>query len=251
MADNIYSTLLAQAQPSQQFSSLKTNKLYLGSTPKASSFNNVPQAASITNTAANTSDKARGGLNLGQTLALTSGALGMMGDFAQSRYSARALRAQANAYESQMGLNYEAYRTNAGYIAEQNFASVSRIISDYSAFEGQQKAAMGASGFDVSTGDQRIIKDTRDKMANEVYLANRSAQLEAFELWRSTEIENARLKAAAAMARSQAKYVKKMGKINLIAGAVNTAANVWSLGSYGRTGDVNVKGAKNADTSSR
>lgn len=203
--------------------------------------NNVPTAASNEVT---TKPYTNGGWNVGQTLALASGALGMMGDFVQSRYSARALRAQANAYEAQMPLNYESYRTNAGYTAEKNFASISRIISDYSSFEGEQKAAMAASGFDISTGDQRIIKDTRQKMANEVYLQNRSTYLESFELWRSTEIENARLKAAAEAARSQAKYVKKMGKVNLIAGAINTAANVWALGSYGKTGDVNVKGVK-------
>ena len=239
--NDIYSTLLAPTQPSQQFSALSSNKLQLDFTPKSFNANNIPPAASSDPTL---KPYTNGGLNTGQMLALASGALGMMGDLTQSKFSARALRAQANAYEAQMPLNYEAYRTNAEYMSERNFAAVSRIISDYASFEGEQKAAMGASGFDVSTGDQRIIKDTRQKMENEVYLQNRSTYLESFELWRSTEMENARLKAAADMARSQAKYVKKMGKINLISGAINTLANVWSLGSYGKTGDVNVKGVK-------
>lgn len=173
-----------------------------------------------------------GGWNVGMTSALLTGALGMMADYTQSRYNAKALRAQANAYEAQLPLNYEAYRTNVNYLSEENFANVSRIIDEYEALSGAQMAAMGASGFDVSTGDQRILKDTQQKMRNEVYLANRSTYLQSFEMWRSTMMEENRLLAAAASARSQAKYIKKMSKVNLISGAISTAAGVMAA-AYG------------------
>lgn len=199
----------------------------------------VPQAASNN---ATTKPYTNGALNTGQLFSLASGALGMMSDYTNSRYQARALNAQASTYDNQRFLNYEAYRTNIRYMAEENLANASRLIDTYYAFGGEQMAAIAASGFDISSGEQRIIKDTFQKMANELYLANRSNYLKSFELWRSTELENARLLAAAQSARSQAKYVKKMGKVNLIAGALGTAANVYSLGQSGRTRDIGVKG---------
>ena len=234
---NVAATVLAPAKYDQAYA-LAGNSVNLKNSmkpvypTKTGSAPTVPQAASVTNTAANTSDKARGGWNIGMTTALVTGALGMMADYTQSRYNAKALRAQANAYEAQIPLNYEAYRTNINYLSEENFANVSRIIDEYEALTGAQMASMGASGFDVSTGDQRIIKDTQQKMRNEVYLANRSTYLQSFEMWRSTMMEENRLLAAAASARSQAKYVKKMGKINLISGAVSTAAGVMAA-AYG------------------
>lgn len=183
-----------------------------------------------------------GGWNWGQTTALLSGALGMMANYTNSKYQARALNAQATSYLNQIPLNYEAYRTNVNYMSEENFANISKIISNYQSLQGEQMTTMGASGFDVSSGEHRIIKDTVDKMRIETYLANRSTYLQSFELWRSTEMENARLKAAAESARVQAKYTRKMGRINLIAGAVGTMANVYEAGSYGRTKDIGVKG---------
>lgn len=182
--------------------------------------------------------------NVGMTSALISGSLGMMADFTNSMYQARALRAQATSYEAQMPLNYAAYRQNVNYLAEENFHNVARTIKNYKDLEGAQMAAMGASGFDVSAGDQRIIDDTEQKMKNEVYLQNRTAYLHSFELWRSTEMENNRLKAAADMARVQAKYQKKMGRVNLAVGALSTFANVYSAAQGGRTADIDVRGVK-------
>lgn len=227
---------------------LNANKLNLNYTPtlqgsvdtwQSFSDRNMPQAASLD---PKTKPYTNGGWNVGMTTALVSGALGMMAGYTNSMYQSRALKAQANAYEAQIPLNYESYRTNVNYMAEENFANVSRIISEGKEFAGAQMASAAVSGFDVSTGEQRLVKDTYQKMANEAYLANRSTYLQSFELWRSTELENARLKAAADSARSQAKYMKRMGKINLIAGALGTIADVYSHGQSGRTKDVGVKG---------
>lgn len=182
--------------------------------------------------------------NAGMTSALVSGSLGMMSDFTNSMYKARALRAQATSYEAQMPLNYAAYRQNVSYLSEENFHNVARTIKNYKDLEGAQMTAMGASGFDVSAGDQRVIDDTEQKMKNEVYLQNRTAYLHSFELWRSTEMENNRLKAAANMARVQAKYQKRAGYIGLAAGALSTAAGVYSAANSGRTADIDVRGVK-------
>lgn len=195
--------------------------------PKSSS--SIPQAASN-----NSSIKpyTNGGWNVAQTSALISGALGMMADYTNSRYQSRALMAQATAYDNQIPLNYAAYRTNVNYLAERNFASVSKIIDEGNAFMGAQMAQIAGAGWDMSAGEQRIPKDTYGKMTSDIYLENRSAYLQSFELWRNTEMENARLLAAAASARSQAKYLKKVRKINLISGSVSTAAGVMAA-AYG------------------
>lgn len=199
----------------------------------------VPSAASNN---ASVKPMTNGALTTGQTLALAAGAMGIYSDYLGTKGQVASLKAQAKEYESQIPLNYAAYRNQVQYWSEENLANISRIRQEYEELSGQQMAAMGASGFDVSSGDQRILLDTALKAKNAIDLENRSTYLQSFELWRSTMIENSRLKAAAEMARSQAKYTKKMGKLNLVAGVIGTAANVLSLGSYGRTGDKNTKG---------
>ncbi len=170
--------------------------------------------------------------NVGMTSALVSGSLGMMSDFTNSIFQARAMNASATSLLAQRPLNYAAYRQNVNYAAEQNFAAVARTLSDANSMEGLQMAMMGASGFDVSAGDQRIIADTKEKAAHDIYLQNRSAYLQSFELWRSTEMENNRLLAAARMAKVQAKYAKRTAYTNLVSGAISTAAGVMSA-AYG------------------
>ena len=200
-----------------------------------------PQAASNN---ASVKPYTNGALTTGQMISLASGALGIYGDYLGTRGQVRALNAQARDYDQQRRLNYEAYRQNIGYMAEENLSNINRIRQEYEDFSGTQMAAIGASGFDVSAGEQRILQDTAIKARDAMDLENRSTYLQSFELARSTEIENTRLLAAAKMARSQAKYTKKMGKFNLISGVLSTVANSMALGSYGRTGDVNVKGVK-------
>jgi hypothetical protein len=221
--------------------------LYSGlfETPSLKSVSSVPTwQDSFPDAASNnpTIKPATNGVTAGQIIGLASDAMGIYGGYLGTRGQVRALKAQAREYETQMDLNYDAYRRNVGYLAEENLANVSRIQNEYQEMLGSQSAAMGASGFDVSAGEQRIFRDTEIKADEAKYLANRSTYLQSYELWRSTELENARLKAAAKMARSQAKYTKKMGKLNLVSGLLGAAANFISLGSYGKTGDVGVKG---------
>lgn len=184
------------------------------------------------------------GITAGQMISLASDALGLYGDYLGTRGQVRSLKAQAREYDNQRALNYAAYRRNVDYLAEENLADVSRIRAEYQDVTGTQLAAMGASGFDVSAGEQRVLADTQQKQRDAIYLANRTAYLQSYELWRSTELENARLKAAAQMARSQAKYTKRMGRIGLASGVLNAAANFINLGSYGGTGNVDVRGVK-------
>lgn len=219
------------------------NKLNLYSglfeTPSIPTFDGVDFNAASNNP---TIKPVTNGITSGQMIGLASDAMGIYGGYLGARGQVRALKAQAKEYETQMGLNYDAYRRNVNYLAEENLANVARIHSEYQDMLGAQSAAAGASGFDISAGEQRIFRDTEIKADQAKYLENRSTYLQSYELWRSTELENARLKAAAKMARSQAKYTKKMGKLNLLSGALGAAANFISLGSYGKTGDIGVKG---------
>lgn len=72
------------------------------------------------------------------------------------------------------------------------------IMAERDAFLGQQYAAMAFSGFaDVSSGDKRLINDTKRRTADYVEGLNSSAQLQAFENWRSSMLEANRLNYAA------------------------------------------------------
>ena len=194
----------------------------------------TPLAASVDPSVigtANTSDK-NPRINIGQATALASGALGIYGSYLEGKYNYKSYMAQAASYDQQRMLNYESYRHNINYMAEENLSNIAKLLEEGKDLSGAQMAAIGASGFDVSAGEQRILQDTEVKTRDAMYLANRSAYLQSFELARSTEIENTRLLAAAKMARSQAKFAKKMSKINMISGAINTAAGFIKAG-YG------------------
>ena len=185
-----------------------------------------------------------------QAATWASGMFGIAAQAVNDKAKYNSLNAQAKAYESQIALNNASYRNQIGYIAEQNFADVSRIISEYDEFQGQQMVAAGASGFDISAGEQRLTKDTTKKRNTAVDLRNRNAFNQSYEIYRSTMIENIRLQAAADMARRQAKFTRNMGYFNIAAGIVSTAAKAYQLNpSQKRTQDVDVKGVvKNANT---
>lgn len=169
------------------------------------------------------------GLNTGQYFTLASGAMGVMGNYIKSRYDAKALKAQAAAYEAQIPSNYAAYREQIEYMGEQNLYNVNEIRQQYDALFGEQVAQLGASGFDVSSGDERILADTESKKKDAIYLQNRSAYLQSFELWKDTMMENSRLEAAAKSSRAEAKYMKKMAKYDILSGILNTGAKVYGL----------------------
>lgn len=170
--------------------------------------------------------------NAGQTFALASGALGTMAGYTQSRYQAKALLAQADAYEAQRGLNYSAYRRNERYAGEEYLSQAENLVEQGKQLFGQQMAMLGGSGMDVSAGDQRILLDDAHKLDLDLFTLNRSAYLQSVESWTQTMIEDTRLIAAAKTARNEAKFVKKMAKWNLASGILSTAANVYSKG-YG------------------
>lgn len=234
----------AQKNVSAAFNFLKTTSnlpsTNVLSTPNTDvlSYNVVPQAASVNPTIKPYTN----GVTAGQMIGLASDAVGIYGSYLGTRGQVRALKAQAQEYDTQRMLNYDAYRQNVQYMAEENLYNIDRTNKEYQDVLAMQMVATGASGFDISAGEQQIFRDTEIKALDAMYLANREAYLQSFELWRSTELENARLKAAAQMARSQARYAKKMGKLNIFAGALGAAANFINLGSYGGTKDVGVRG---------
>lgn len=226
-------SLLRQTLPSTTFSAIDSNKLSLDFKPLPTaskidswgsfSDRNIPAAASLD---PKTKPYTNGGTS-SQTwqarLQLVSAGIEAGSQLIQGYSQSRALKARSRAMLSQTGFNYAAYRQENRYLTEENFSKVSQILNQSKELEGAQLTAMGASGFDISAGDQRIIADTKQKTAEDVNAANRTAYCTAFEMWRSTMMEENRLRAEAAMLRLQAKYVKRSSMI-AAAGTMVTGA---------------------------
>lgn len=170
------------------------------------------------------------GINYGQLFTAASGALGILSDYTQSRYNAKALLAQAKAYDTQRALNYDAYRRNERYSGEEYLSTAENLVEQGKQLFGQQISMMAGSGMDISAGDQRIFIDDAHKLDLDMFTLNRSAYLKSVESWHTTMIEDARLVAAAKTARSEAKYIKKMAKWNIASGILGTAASVYAQG---------------------
>lgn len=109
-------------------------------------------------------------------------------------------KAKASAYRSQARLVQQAAVQKNKYLNEEIGQQVWNIYDQSRALEGQQVAAMGASGFtDVSAGDKRLLRDTRLKTEAAVEGLNRSAYLQQFETNRAAAMEASRLEYAAKM----------------------------------------------------
>ena len=86
---------------------------------------------------------------------------------------------------------------------------------------GQQVAAMGASGFDVSSGDKRLIYDTYSKALAKEEGLNRSYMLQAFEDEMQTANDIAHYNMQAIMARTARKqYTGFRGATNIVTSAL-------------------------------
>ena len=90
-----------------------------------------------------------------------------------SRAQARALEARARSNMQQMDLNYAASRLQSKYWGEENLSKVSHILEEGKITIGEAMAGMGGSGFDVSAGDQRVLRYSGTETAKDIDAALR------------------------------------------------------------------------------
>lgn len=94
-------------------------------------------------------------------------------------------RANAKMAESQAKTNAELARLNFNrrtqYRNEELGQQVWNIAQQGRELAGAQNASMAASGFDVSTGDQRILTDTLQRNLDKISGVNRTYYLQQFE----------------------------------------------------------------------
>lgn len=199
------------------------------------SVSNVPLAASTNpsiGTVANTSDKKPliSSQTWGAITQLTAGGINAANALMQGNWTAKALRAQAKANLSQIGYNNEAMWRQQMYMAEENLSKQELLLQERDEMLGTQMAGIGASGFDISAGEQRILQDTTVKYGRDFDTQNRTVYCASVELERETMMENLRLETEAKLLKSQAKYAKKMARVSAIGSFVSGLAG--AAGSY-------------------
>ena len=214
------------------------------STPKATygdliaggqSISNIPTAASTNptiGTIANTSDKNPliSSQTWEATMQLTAGGINAANALMQGNWTAKALRAQAKANLTQIGYNNQALVRKKMYLAEENLSVQDALTQERNEMLGAQSAAIGASGFDVSAGEQRVFIDTEVKYGKDFDTNNRTTYCAAVEMERETMLENARLAYEAKLLKSQAKYAKKMARVSAVGSFISGLAR--ATGSY-------------------
>lgn len=95
-----------------------------------------------------------------------------------AKSSARMAESQAKANAD---LEYANLRRRTQYRNEELGQNVWNLARQGQELIGKQSAAMAASGFDVSTGDQRILEDTLQRNLEDISGLNRTAYLQQFE----------------------------------------------------------------------
>ena len=163
----------------------------------------------------------------------TYAGISTIGQYSVNRITARM---NAAAYRSQARMALLQAEQQSGYINEEAAQNVWNIAARASSLRGTQKAAMGASGFDVSTGDKRIIDDTTYRANEAAAGVNRTAYLQAFETQKQAALEASRLEYAA---KAQEAIAKRSSPFKAF-----IASNFAALGAFaGNVGDLGKAGA--------
>lgn len=176
---------------------------------------------------------------------LFAGGISFISNLASNYVNAKTASMLADTYRSQARLTMIQAEQQNAYLNEAAAQEVWNIGQDRDALIGSQYAAMGASGFDVSTGDQRLVQDTRNKADAAISGINRSMYLQAFENTKQAMLEANRLEYAA---KSQELIRKQNSGLNSVISALSSGS-LSALGAYyslkmptGSAKNVNVKG---------
>lgn len=200
-----------------------------------------------TPTSATTANIKSGGLDkLGLATGIFAGVGSLSTDLLSTHMANEAYASQASAYRTNARLGIMAAQQENEYLNEQAAQQVWNIYDQSSQLQGQQIAAMAASGFtDISTGDQRLIEDTRNRANRAASGLNRSAYLQSFENTRQARMEAARLEYAAQMADISKEYNSNaLSWTSRGLGALGSALGAYSAfsSSSGSGGNINVLG---------
>lgn len=187
-----------------------------------------------------------GGMSLATGGALLSGGLSFISNLSSNYVNSKTAGMLADSYRTQARLAILQANQQNQYLNEQGAQEIWNLYDQQNAMLGAQTAAMGASGFDVSSGDQRLLQDTRNKTEAAVSGINRSMFLQAFETTRAARMEASRLNYAA----QAQELIKK--QYSGLSGIMNAgfSAGLNALGAYfslktptGKTGNIDVSGS--------
>jgi hypothetical protein len=128
--------------------------------------------------------------------------------------------ASSSAFETQAKLSLLKQKQEALYKNDALRAAAKATSSAADQFEGAQKAALAFSGFDISTGDNRMFADTQRKAAAEIRGMNEQTTRETFEAERKAMMD-------AIYYKAQSKIAKIGAYTSLIGGAAKTGLAMY------------------------
>lgn len=187
-----------------------------------------------------------GGMSVATGGALLAGGLSFISNLTSNYVNAKTAGMLADSYRTQARLAILQANQQNAYLNEQGAQQVWNLYDQQREMLGTQTVAMGASGFDVSSGDQRLLQDTKNKIETAASGINRSMFLQAFETTRAARMEASRLNYAA---QSQELIRKQYSGLSSILNT-GTSAGLNALGAYAslkqpsaRNGNIGVDGS--------
>lgn len=169
---------------------------------------------------------------------IIGGIFGGLSAYSSNKTTKMASKAAESAAKINAKLAYQQFATQAGYLNEELGQEIKNTYENMLQSMGTQKAAMGASGFDISTGDQRIMADTYNRNMDRQSGMRRTAYLQNFENERQALSDVLQYNFQAWSARQQRKNVSGLRGAAKIGIGVATGAlgqfNPTKFGGKGR-----------------
>lgn len=113
--------------------------------------------------------------------AIVNTGLAMQDQWLTNRISKKQYRAAAKTAEMKAKMEYANFQRRSSYRNEELGHQLRNMSQQAQELMGTQRTAMGASGFDVSLGDQRILTDTLRRDLERQSGVNRTYYLQQFE----------------------------------------------------------------------
>ena len=120
--------------------------------------------------------------------AIVNTGLAIQDQWLTNRISKKQYRAAAKTAEMKAKMEYANFQRRSSYRNEELGQQVWNMSQQAEELMGTQRTAMGASGFDVSLGDQRILTDTLRRDLERQSGVNRTYYLQQFE--DATQVES-------------------------------------------------------------
>ena len=164
---------------------------------------------------------------------IAMGVLSGIGAYGANKIAKANAKMAASQAETNAKLAEADFKRRAGYRNEELAQQVWNIRENAMQLIGAQSASMASSGFDVSTGDQRILTDTLARSLQKESGLNRTYYLQQFEDELQTQNDILQYNFDAYSQRQIAKqYSGKLG-----AARAGMAAGIGALGAYQPSGN--------------